>query len=110
MSEILDRERLVARVAEERAAGHRIAFANGCFDLLHVGHVRYLEASAREGDRLIVAINDDDTVRALKGPGRPVLPAARKPTGFPCEIQCLYHRYVHDLREDASFSEGSCAR
>ncbi|MGE0445011.1 MAG: adenylyltransferase/cytidyltransferase family protein [Vicinamibacterales bacterium] len=76
MGEILDRERLVARVAEERAAGHRIAFANGCFDLLHVGHVRYLEASAREGDRLIVAINDDATVRALKGPGRPVLPAA----------------------------------
>lgn len=76
MGEILDRESLIARVAEERAAGRRIAFANGCFDLLHVGHVRYLEASAREGDRLIVAINDDDTVRQLKGPGRPILPAA----------------------------------
>ena len=52
-----------------------MAFANGCFDLLHVGHVRYLEAASREADRLIVAINADASVRALKGPGQPVLPA-----------------------------------
>jgi rfaE bifunctional protein nucleotidyltransferase chain/domain len=63
-------------VARERAAGRTFAFANGCFDLLHVGHVRYLQGAAAEADRLIVAINDDRSVAALKGPGRPVLPAA----------------------------------
>ena len=56
-------------VARDRAAGRTIAFANGCFDILHVGHVRYLAGAAREGDRLIVAINDDASVRALKGSG-----------------------------------------
>jgi rfaE bifunctional protein nucleotidyltransferase chain/domain len=64
---------LVSIVDADRAAGRRIAFANGCFDLLHVGHVRYLEAARREGDRLIVAINSDQSVRALKGPGQPVI-------------------------------------
>jgi rfaE bifunctional protein nucleotidyltransferase chain/domain len=63
-------------VAADRRAGRTIAFANGCFDVLHVGHVRYLEGAKREGDRLIVAVNDDDSVRGLKGPGQPVLPAA----------------------------------
>ena len=53
-------------------AGLTLAFANGCFDVLHVGHVRYLAGSAAEADRLIVALNDDDSVRVLKGPGRPI--------------------------------------
>ena len=75
MAEILSRDQLIARVATERQAGRTIAFANGCFDLLHVGHVRYLEASAQQGDVLIVALNDDGTVRALKGDGRPILTA-----------------------------------
>ena len=66
---------LVDAVARDRAAGKTIAFANGCFDLLHVGHVRYLKAAAAEADRLVVAVNDDVTA-ALKGPGRPILPAA----------------------------------
>ncbi len=69
---------LAERVAAERRAGRSIAFANGCFDLLHVGHVRYVEGASREGDRLIVAINDDASVRELKGPGRPILPAAAR--------------------------------
>lgn len=73
---ILDEADLVAAVARDREAGRRVAFANGCFDLLHVGHVRYLQAAAAEADRLIVAINDDRSVRALKGPGQPILPAA----------------------------------
>ena len=60
----------------DRAAGRSVAFANGCFDLLHVGHVRYLQSAAAEADRLIVAINDDESVRTLKGEGRPVLAAA----------------------------------
>ncbi len=69
---VLTEEELVEAVARERAAGRTIAFANGCFDLLHVGHVRYLQGAAAQADCLIVAINDDESVRALKGPGRPV--------------------------------------
>lgn len=75
MTKVLALSELVERVARDREAGRTIAFANGCFDILHVGHVRYLEAAADEGDRLVVAINDDESVRQLKGEGRPVLPA-----------------------------------
>lgn len=66
---------LQALIQEERRAGRTVALANGCFDILHVGHVRYLQASAREADTLVVAINADATVAALKGDGRPVLSA-----------------------------------
>jgi rfaE bifunctional protein nucleotidyltransferase chain/domain len=76
MGQIVSERELADAVARERAAGRTIAFANGCFDLLHVGHVRYLQGAAREGDRLVVAVNDDGSVAALKGPGRPVLAAA----------------------------------
>ena len=69
---------LVEAVARDRAAGRTVAFANGCFDLLHAGHVRYLQAAAAEADRLIVAVNDDRSVAALKGDGRPILPAAER--------------------------------
>lgn len=58
-----------------RRAHTRIVFANGCFDLLHVGHVRYLEAAKAEGDLLVVGVNSDASTRSLKGPGRPILPA-----------------------------------
>ncbi|MFI5178610.1 MAG: adenylyltransferase/cytidyltransferase family protein [Vicinamibacterales bacterium] len=73
---ILSEADLLIAVERDRAAGRTIAFANGCFDLLHAGHVRYLQASAAEADRLIVAVNDDRSVAALKGPGRPILTAA----------------------------------
>src|SRR5690242_12942344 len=73
---IVSEQELLDAVARDRAAGRTIAFANGCFDLLHVGHVRYLQGAAREGDRLVVAVNDDRSVAALKGSGRPVLSAA----------------------------------
>jgi len=73
-NKILSREQAKRVVEEERKAGRRIVFTNGCFDLLHVGHVRYLEEARRHGDVLIVAVNADATVRELKGPGRPVLP------------------------------------
>lgn len=76
MGKVVDREELVARVEHERRAGRSIAFANGCFDLLHVGHVRYLEAAAREADVLVVGVNDDRSVCGLKGPGRPILAEA----------------------------------
>jgi rfaE bifunctional protein nucleotidyltransferase chain/domain len=74
MAEILSRDALVQRVRDDRARGLTHAFANGAFDLLHVGHIRYLEAAKREADRLIVAINDDASVRGLKGAPRPLLP------------------------------------
>jgi rfaE bifunctional protein nucleotidyltransferase chain/domain len=74
-SKVVSSDELAERVQEERTAGRTIAFANGCFDILHVGHVRYLESAAREADVLIVAINDDASVRQLKGDGRPVLTA-----------------------------------
>ena len=73
---VVAREELARRLADERAAGRTIAFANGCFDLLHVGHVRYLESASHEADILVVAVNDDESVRRLKGEGRPILPAA----------------------------------
>ena len=75
MGQIMTRDALAARVAEDRAQGLTTAFANGCFDLLHVGHLRYLQAASREADRLIVAINDDRSVATLKGPNRPILTA-----------------------------------
>lgn len=61
-----------------RAAGRRVVLANGCFDLLHVGHVRYLEDARALGDLLIVGVNGDDAVRRLKGPGRPLMPAVER--------------------------------
>ena len=61
-----------------RAAGKRLVLANGCFDLLHVGHVRYLQAARALGDALVVGLNSDASVRRLKGPGRPVMPAAER--------------------------------
>jgi len=64
------------RVEDARAGGRTIAFANGCFDVLHVGHVRYLEGARREADVLVVGVNGDASVRRLKGEGRPVLPEA----------------------------------
>src|ERR671928_2143708 len=71
---ILERNRLIARVAIARKGGARIVFANGCFDLLHVGHVRYLEAARGLGDLLVVGVNGDEQVRRLKGEGRPFIP------------------------------------
>ena len=73
MGDVVSRDELVGRVRRDRAAGRSVAFANGCFDLLHVGHTRYLESAAAEADVLVVAVNDDDSVRGLKGKGRPIL-------------------------------------
>ena len=77
-SKILDRTALRQRVDEWRHAGERVTLANGCFDLLHVGHVRYLHAAKELGGRLVVAINSDDSVRSLKGEGRPLMPAEER--------------------------------
>ena len=75
MGIVVSRKELVGIVQHERRERRTIAFADGCFDLLHVGHVRYLQGAAQEADRLIVAVNDD-AVASGKGPGRPILPAA----------------------------------
>ena len=74
MGEVIERDRLVAVCRERRARGERIVVTNGCFDLLHVGHVRYLQAARALGDCLVVGLNTDNSVRRLKGPGRPILP------------------------------------
>jgi rfaE bifunctional protein nucleotidyltransferase chain/domain len=73
-SKIVTSERLRELFAEHRERGQKIVLANGCFDTLHVGHVRYLEGARREGDILVVAVNSDSSVCALKGTGRPILP------------------------------------
>jgi rfaE bifunctional protein nucleotidyltransferase chain/domain len=75
MGTVVTESDLVEIVRRERAAGRTIALANGCFDLLHVGHVRYLEGAAAEADCLVVAVNDDQMVERLKGKGRPILSA-----------------------------------
>ncbi len=75
---ILDREELTRFVADQRAAGRTIVLANGCFDLLHVGHTRYLAGAKALGDLLVVGINSDRQVAMLKGPGRPAVPAEER--------------------------------
>jgi len=75
---VVSRAALIKTVAEARAAGLRIVLANGCFDVLHVGHIRYLAGARSEGDLLIVGVNSDAQVRKQKGDGRPILPAAQR--------------------------------
>lgn len=84
---ILDRDTLVHEVARLKGEGKTVVFANGCFDVLHVGHLRYLEGARAEGDVLLVALNADDSVRQLKGEGRPVQPELERAellAGFRC--------------------------
>ena len=73
-SKVVSRVELLEEVDALRRKGTTVAFANGCFDILHVGHLRYLEGAANEADVLVVGVNGDDSVRKLKGQGRPVMP------------------------------------
>ena len=75
---VMTREQLALVVADARAHGEKVAFTNGCFDIIHAGHVGYLQDARKCGDRLIVAINDDESVRRLKGEGRPINPIERR--------------------------------
>jgi len=75
---ILPLDEAVDRVSELKRQGRRVVFTNGCFDLLHPGHIRYLEEARRLGDALVVAVNSDRSVRTLKGPGHPVVPEAER--------------------------------
>jgi rfaE bifunctional protein nucleotidyltransferase chain/domain len=86
MGRVLSEPELIEAISRERATGRTMAFANGCFDLLHVGHVRYLQGAAAQADRLIVAVNDDRSVAALKGAGRPILTAADR-TELVCALR-----------------------
>ncbi len=88
LGRILNRPDLIRAVQQERSAGRRIGLANGIFDLLHVGHIRYLNAAKQQADLLVVAVNSDASAQSLKGPGRPLTPAEER-----CEIlaalQCV---------------------
>jgi len=75
---IISLEKAYSLVDDLKSAGRRVVFTNGCFDLLHPGHTRYLEEARKLGDVLIVAVNSDASVRAIKGPGRPIFPAAER--------------------------------
>ena len=75
---MVDREELKRRVESWRLRGDKVTLANGCFDLLHVGHVRYLHAAKQLGGRLVVGVNSDESVRQLKGNGRPLMPAEER--------------------------------
>jgi rfaE bifunctional protein nucleotidyltransferase chain/domain len=77
-NKVLTRDQLRRRVEEWRRAGEFIILSNGCFDLLHVGHIRYLRAAKQLGGKLVVGLNADESVRGLKGPGRPLMPAAER--------------------------------
>jgi len=78
MEEILSRESLTSQIRSLQKDGKKVVFTNGCFDLLHVGHVRYLKAARELGDCLVVAINSDDSMRALKGSERPIIPEEQR--------------------------------
>jgi rfaE bifunctional protein nucleotidyltransferase chain/domain len=92
---VIPRKDLATLGERLRREGRRIAFANGCFDLLHVGHVRYLEGAREQGDVLVVGINSDRSVAALKGPGRPVLSAEAR-SELVGALECVDYVVVFD--------------
>lgn len=92
---ILSREELVTRIEAERKNGSRIVLANGCFDVLHVGHVRYLAGARELGDVLVVGVNSDAQVERLKGPGRPVL-SARERAEIVAALECVSYVTIFD--------------
>jgi len=75
---ILDRDSIKVKVDSLRQAGKVVVFTNGCFDLIHVGHVRYLQEARKQGDCLVVAVNSDSSVEEIKGPGRPIIPDSQR--------------------------------
>jgi rfaE bifunctional protein nucleotidyltransferase chain/domain len=78
VGEVVTRHELILRIERDREAGRTVVLTNGCVDVLHVGHIRYLESAAREADVLVVAVNDDESVRVLKGEGRPLVSAEQR--------------------------------
>jgi len=92
---ILSRDGLYAVLEEYRNAGRKIVFANGVFDLLHVGHVRYLQRARAEGDLLVVGVNSDSSTRKLKGEGRPIL-TERARAGLVAALACVDYVVIFD--------------
>jgi D-glycero-beta-D-manno-heptose 1-phosphate adenylyltransferase len=92
---IVSRQGLTTILDEHRRANRKIVFANGVFDLLHVGHVRYLQAARAEGDVLVVGINSDSSTRKLKGPGRPILTERARAT-LVAAIKCVNYVVIFD--------------
>jgi D-beta-D-heptose 7-phosphate kinase/D-beta-D-heptose 1-phosphate adenosyltransferase len=101
MSKILSQPALKRRLAGLRRSGKRIVFTNGCFDLIHPGHIRYLHAAKRLGDVLVVALNSDDSVRRLKGSGRPLVPERAR-----CEVVAALEMvdYVTTFSDDTPYA------
>jgi D-glycero-beta-D-manno-heptose 1-phosphate adenylyltransferase len=95
VEKIVSREGAVQRVRELKGQGKRVVFTNGCFDLLHPGHTRYLGQARELGDVLIVAVNSDRSVRALKGPGRPVVPE-RERAEMLAALKCVEYVTIFD--------------
>ena len=94
-TKIASLEHILAETTSGRKDGATIALANGCFDVLHVGHVRYLEAARQEASRLVVAVNSDESVRRLKGSGRPILPAEDRAL-IVAALRCVDHVVVFE--------------
>jgi D-glycero-beta-D-manno-heptose 1-phosphate adenylyltransferase len=92
---VLKKAELMAAVARARAVGLRVVLANGCFDLIHVGHIRYLQAARACGDILVVGINSDEAVRQLKGEGRPVMPQEER-AEIIAALSCVDHVTIFD--------------
>ncbi len=101
MKKILARSALCRRLARARRAGHRIVFTNGCFDILHAGHVKLLQTARSFGDVLVVGLNTDAGVRRLKGEGRPVM-RARDRAFILAALECI--DYVTTFGEDTPFN------
>jgi rfaE bifunctional protein nucleotidyltransferase chain/domain len=94
-AEIVPRSEIAALGERLRRDGRRIAFANGCFDLLHVGHVRYLQGAREQGDVLVAGVNGDRSVAVLKGPGRPLLPAQAR-AELVAALECVDYVVIFD--------------
>jgi rfaE bifunctional protein nucleotidyltransferase chain/domain len=92
---VLTLEETIVRFAREKRNGRRVVFTNGCFDLLHPGHIRSLEAARALGDVLIVGLNSDESVRSLKGPGRPVI-AAEERAEILASLECVDSVLIFD--------------
>jgi D-beta-D-heptose 7-phosphate kinase / D-beta-D-heptose 1-phosphate adenosyltransferase len=104
---IKDREELRRIIEDLRTKGKRVVFTNGCFDILHVGHVRYLEQARRLGDVLVVGINSDRSVRGLKGPRRPILPVVER-AEILCGLACI--DYISVFEESTPYELISALR
>ncbi|MHB0970268.1 MAG: adenylyltransferase/cytidyltransferase family protein [Thermoanaerobaculia bacterium] len=101
---IATRKEIVGHVLRERAAGKTIAFANGCFDLVHVGHVRFLQGAAETADVLVLGLNSDASVRTLKGTGRPYMPEGER-AEILAALRCIDYVVIFEERSPAALIE-----